>query len=107
MPEAMHYFRAVKGRAFRRPGTDSFIGAVRRPSGFDINPDVVVRIPETEMRPYRKDYRQALAHGDLHPCTEEDFKQYQERRAQAAATASRVRALETKRREAQDSEAAG
>lgn len=81
MGNTMHYYSAVEGRAFRRPGTNTFIGAVRRQGGFDINTEAVVPIPEAEIAKYRKDYVMAKRRGDLQERTEADFKAWQDKRA--------------------------
>lgn len=61
----MRYFKAVWGRAFKRPGTDSFIGAIRKPGGFEWNTDRAYAIPENEYRRFQKVYDRAVRMGDL------------------------------------------
>lgn len=82
MSEKMHYFSAVEGRAFRRPGTPSFIGATRTATGFKFNTEAVVAIPETEMLPYRKDYNSAVKYGDLKRRTKADYDAWQKLRTE-------------------------
>lgn len=68
------YFSSVEGRAFRRPGTASYIGATRTASGYVWNTKKVVRIPYSEMIPHLKTYLNALRHGDIEKRTEADFE---------------------------------
>lgn len=86
MSEKMHYFRPVAGRVAKRFGTPAFIGARRSPTGFVINPDVVVAIPDKEIAPHRKSYLAYIRRGDLKTATKAEYDTYLDaRRAKAAA----------------------
>lgn len=96
MNEKMHYFSAEPGRAFRRPGTQSYIGAKRGPDGFVINPDVVVPIPRAEYLKSVRDFTAAVRRGDLHERTSQDYEAWQSKRA---AENDRVKAAKVKLKE--------
>ena len=108
MAEKMHYFSPMPGRAFRRPGSEQFIGASRSPTGFKINPDAVVPISELEMRPYRKDYDQAVRLGDLKRRTKADYDAWltlrKQRSEKAGADRKKEKAKDAKKKKAPKAE---
>lgn len=101
MAEKMHYFSPMPGRAFRRPGSDQFIGASRTPKGFVINPEAVVAISDTEMMPFRKDYNQAVRLGDLKRRTKKEYEAWQQlrtRRSEKKAAERKKQAKEAEKK---------
>jgi hypothetical protein len=98
MPEAQikfRYFSPAAGHVVSRPGTGSQIGATRGPSGFVVNPDMVVPIPVSEIQRFAKEYSDALRNKELVERTQDDFDKQQaeveaeEKRDQAERDAAR------------------
>lgn len=97
MAEKMHYFKSVEGHACRRYGSETFIGCTRGPKGYSWNTNVVVAIPETEMKPYRKDYTSCVRLGDLLRVDAAAYDEWlSKRKAASEAAASEFKAAQTK-----------
>ncbi len=69
----MRYFSSVKGRAFQRRGTTSYIGCrLIKGKGFEWNEDAVVAIPESDVLKNLKDFDNAVRRGSLKKRSVED-----------------------------------
>jgi hypothetical protein len=95
-PNKFHYFSPVTGHVVARYGSTGYIGAVRDPKqGFNVDPDVVVRIPDAAYRSNLKAYRRAVKDGSLIARTANDYDNYVKRAAEKAdAEAKAKRAAE-------------
>lgn len=88
------YFSPMPGCAVARYGTGAHIGATRTPTGFVIDPEAVVAIPESEVLMYSKEYVDAVRHSELRERKQEDFD------------AQQARVIEQEKREAAERQAA-
>ena len=86
------YFSPVLGRVVQRPGTDTYIGASRRPGGFVVNPAAVVAIPESEIIGRTKTWNNLVKRGDLIAVTEQAYIAWQEARTRKGEAAKAARA---------------
>ena len=71
------YVSAVQGHLVSRPGSSVIIGAtrdIREPTKGTWHTDLVVKIPEAELRAYRREYDRALRGGSLTKRTKADFE---------------------------------
>src|SRR5262249_17920724 len=81
------YYSPCEGRAVARFGTPLHIGATRTALGYQIDPEAVVAIPETEFIQFSKDYTDAVRNGDLKESNKEAFDAYQQKRVREMAPA--------------------
>ena len=81
----MQYFSSVKGRAFQRRGTSTYIGCkFVKDSGFVWDTEAVVAISDAEVRLHLKDYNNAVRRGSLKKCTAKDFDKHVDKQKAAA-----------------------
>lgn len=78
-PPKFKYYSPMPGCAVARYGTGAHIGATRTPTGFVIDTESVVAIPETEVAMYSKEYSDAVRNEELRERTEADYQAQQQR----------------------------